>query len=45
MPFLANIYLISGLSRLIPVFDGLAEARADLIARAHRHRADDSPSS
>jgi anti-sigma B factor antagonist len=44
-PFLANIFLISGLSRLIPVFDGLAEARADLIARAHRHRADDSPSS
>ena len=44
-PFLANIFLICGLSRLIPVFDGLAEARADLIARAHRHRADDSPSS
>jgi anti-anti-sigma factor len=43
-PFLANIFAISGLTRMIPVFDGLAEARADLAARAHRRSADDSPS-
>jgi len=30
-PFLAKIFLISGFTRLIPVFDGLVEARADLM--------------